>query len=201
MSTPTVRKQGPYVPLTKDQFRERFFARYQDPAFDRVQAELERICDVAWDGYIKYRKAPRTRPAGPGYADPTYKLSDDWRATRAAIDAAQARHVDPASPTRILLVNGSTRSEHTCPGEISKTSRLVQAARDAIAAQAGVEIDVLDPSTLADEPLKVIHPARRVSDGDAACHHRAAATRTTRWARRTTGWRSSIRAGSRRTAS
>jgi len=171
MRTPTVRKQHPFVPLTKDQFRERFFDRYQDPAFDRVQVELERICDVAWDGYINYRKAPRKRPAGPGYADPTYQLSDDWRATRAAIDAANARHDDPAGPTRILLVNGSTRSEHTCPGEISKTSRLVQCARDTIAAQPGIEIDLLDLSTLADEPFKVIHPCKAcVSTAMPLCH-------------------------------
>jgi multimeric flavodoxin WrbA len=171
MPTPTVRTRAPFVPLTKEQFRERFFGRYQDPAFDAVHAELERICDVAWDGYIKYRKAPRTRPAGPGYADPSYKLSDDWRATRAAIDAAQARHADPASPTRILLVNGSTRSEHTCPAEISKTSRLVEAAQVAIAVASGVEIDVLDLSTLADEPLKVIHPCKAcVSTAMPLCH-------------------------------
>jgi multimeric flavodoxin WrbA len=171
MPTPTVRTRSPFVPLTKEQFRERFFARYQDPAFGAVQAELERVCDVAWDGYTKYRKAPRKRPAGPGYADPSYELSDDWRATRGAIDAAQARHDDPASPTRILLVNGSTRSEHTCPGEISKTSRLVLAARDAIAAHAGVEVDCIDLSSLADEPLKVIHPCKAcVSTAMPLCH-------------------------------
>ena len=132
MSQPTVRKQDPYVPLTKDQFRQRFYARFQDPAFDAVQVELERVCELAWDGYINYRKAPRRRPAGPGYADPTYELSVDWLETRRRVDEAKARFEDPASPSRILLVNGSTRSEHTCPGEISKTRRLVQAARDAL---------------------------------------------------------------------
>src|SRR5689334_20280980 len=84
MPIPTVRKRDPFVPLTQLEFRERFFARYLDPEFDPLQVELERICAVAWDGYIKYRKAPRRRPAGPGYADPAYELSDDWRATRAA---------------------------------------------------------------------------------------------------------------------
>ena len=46
MSQPTVRKRAPYVPLSKDQFRERFFARFRDPAFDAVRAELERVCEV-----------------------------------------------------------------------------------------------------------------------------------------------------------
>jgi hypothetical protein len=53
--TPAVRTQDRYVPLTEAQFRERFFARFYDPAFDGVRTELERVCAVAWDGYIDYR--------------------------------------------------------------------------------------------------------------------------------------------------
>src|SRR5688572_9814207 len=152
MSKPTVRKQSPHVPLTKDQFRERFFARFYDPAFDGVRAELERVCDVAWDGYIDYRKSPRRRPAGTGYADPTFELAVEWLETRRQIDEAKVRHDDPAAPSRLLFVNGSTRTEHSCPGEISKTRRLLDAAREAVAATPNVEIDVLDLSTLADGP-------------------------------------------------
>jgi multimeric flavodoxin WrbA len=171
MNQPAVRKQSPYVPLTKAQFRARFFDRFQDPAFDAVRAELERVCAVSWDGYINYRKSPRRRAAGPGYADPSFELSEDWLATRREIDAAKARFEDPGSPSRILLVNGSTRSEHSCPGEISKTRRLVDAARDAVAATPGFETDVLDLSTLADEPWKVIHPCKAcVSTSMALCH-------------------------------
>ena len=36
-----VRKLSRYVPLTPRQFRERFFERFSDPAFDAVKAELE----------------------------------------------------------------------------------------------------------------------------------------------------------------
>ena len=50
-------------------------------------------------------------------------------------------------------MNGSTRSQHTCPGEIAKTRRLVERARATLAALPGHEVDVLDVSTLADEPL------------------------------------------------
>jgi multimeric flavodoxin WrbA len=171
MSEPSVRKQAPYVPLTREQFRERFFARFYDPAFDGVRAELERVCEVAWDGYITYRKAPRRRPAGPGFADPTYELSIEWLETRARIEEAKARFEDPAAASRILLVNGSTRSEHSCPGEISKTRRLVQAACDTVSATPGFETDVLDLSTLADDPLKVIHPCKAcVSTSMPLCH-------------------------------
>jgi multimeric flavodoxin WrbA len=169
--TPSVRKQDKYVPLTREQFRERFHARFYDPAFDAVRAELERVCEVAWDGYIRYRKSPRKRAAGPGYADPAFELPVEWLETRARIDEASARFTDPASPSRILLVNGSTRSEHTCPGEISKTQRLIAAARAIVDATPGFETDVLDLSRLADEPWKVIHPCKAcVSTSMPLCH-------------------------------
>ncbi|MDH5536498.1 MAG: NADPH-dependent FMN reductase, partial [Betaproteobacteria bacterium] len=132
MSEPAVRRETEYVPLTKEQFRERFFARFFDPAFDAVRAELEKVCEVSWDGYIRYRKSPRKRPAGPGYADPKMEVPAEWLKVRAEIDAAEQRQKDPSSPSRILIVNGSTRSEHSCPGEISKTRRLARQAQKTI---------------------------------------------------------------------
>ena len=116
MAKPAVRRQSEYVPLSKEQYRERFYARFYDPAFDGVKAELEKVFEKAWDGYIVYRKSPRKKPAGKGFADPKFELPIEWSATRAAIEAAEKRQKDPKSPSRILIVNGSTRSEHTCPG-------------------------------------------------------------------------------------
>jgi multimeric flavodoxin WrbA len=171
MSIPDVRHQSPYVPLPKEEFRRRFFAKFRDPAFDEVAAELERVFEKAWDGYIVYRKSPRHTPAGPEFAEPNYELPIEWLETRARIAAAEARQKDPASPSRILIVNGSTRSEHTCPGEISKTRRLAQAAQAAIESRKGVEVDFLDLSSLADEPWKVIHPCKAcVSTSMPLCH-------------------------------
>jgi multimeric flavodoxin WrbA len=170
MDKPEVRRQDPYVPLTKDEFRRRFFARFDDPAFEEVKDELEKVFAKAWDGYIGYRKSPRKMPAGPGFADPSFALPVEWLATRARIAEAEERHRDPTAPSRILVVNGSTRSEHTCPGEISKTRRLAQAARTAIERKA-CEVDFLDLSTLADEPWKVIHPCKAcVSTAMPLCH-------------------------------
>jgi multimeric flavodoxin WrbA len=171
MSKPDVRTLETFTPLTRDQFRQRFMQRFDDSAFDDVRDELERVCERAWDGYRDYRKSPRTKPAGEGYADPAFELPLEWLATRAAIADAKARQADSRSPSRVLLVNGSTRSEHTCPGEISKTRRLAYEARDAITAQTGFEVDLLDLSTLADEPLKVIHPCKAcVSTAMPLCH-------------------------------
>jgi multimeric flavodoxin WrbA len=167
----TVRKLTKYVPLTREEFRARFFARFYDPSFDDVQAELEKICERAWDGYIRYRKSPRKQPAGAGFADPAFELPIEWLETRAAIIAAQRKHDDPGSTSRILVVNGSTRSEHSCPGEISKTLRLALHARKALDAMGGFETDLLNMSDLEDQPLKHIHPCKAcVSTSMALCH-------------------------------
>jgi hypothetical protein len=84
-----VRKGMPSVQLDKAQFAERLKQRFRDPAFEPLQAEIGKIIDAAWDGYDDSRKAPYTRPAGPGYADPTYELSVDWLAQRDAIRRAE----------------------------------------------------------------------------------------------------------------
>jgi hypothetical protein len=168
---PEVRHHCEYVPLTREQFHARFMERFYDPAFDDVRDELEQVFERAWSGYSESRKSPRKRRAGAGFADPGYELAVEWLAARNAIARAQARHDDPGSPSRILIVNGSTRSEHTCPGEISKTLRLALHAREVVEAQDGVEADLLNVSDLADQPWKVIHPCKAcVSTSMALCH-------------------------------
>ena len=167
----TVRKLTQYVPLTRAEFRKRFFERFYDPAFDAAQGELEKVFDIAWDGYIRYRKSPRTQAAGPEFSQPDFQLPVEWLETRSAIREAEQRHRDPASRSRILIVSGATRSEHTCPGEASKTRRLADHAAKTIEAHSGFEVDLLDVSHLADEPWKVIHPCKAcVSTAMPLCH-------------------------------
>lgn len=166
-----VRKGMPSVQLTKARFAERLQERFYDPAFAPLQAELARIVDVAWDGYDNGRKAPRTHPAGSGFADPQYALSDEWRAARDAVRRAEQRQRSPASKSRILLINGSPRSEHTCPGEMSKIWRLVEIARGAIARDGRCETEILDLSRLASEHGRRIHPCKACfSTAAALCH-------------------------------
>jgi multimeric flavodoxin WrbA len=167
----TVRKLTQYVPLTREQFRARFFERFYDPAFEQVRTELEKVYEIAWDGYIQYRKSPRKQKAGPGFSDPQFELPVEWLETRKAIHEAEKKQKNAASPSRILIVSGSTRSEHTCPGEVSKTRRLADHAAQTIEAQGGFEVDLLDVARLADEPWKVIHPCKAcVSTSMALCH-------------------------------
>ncbi len=171
MPRPNVRKLEKYVPLTRSQFRERFLARFYDPAFAPVSAQLDQICEIAYDGYKEYRKSPRTRPAGRRFSKPQQPLPVEWLAAKSAVDQAQHRHSLKAGPSRILLISGSTRSEHTCPGEVSKTRRLVEHARKVIEGIRHHEVDLLDVSDLADEPLKVIYPCKAcVSTAQPLCH-------------------------------
>src|SRR6185312_11723593 len=116
---PEPRKGMPDPQLSEADFKARFKSQFQDPAFGPLTAELERVAAAAWDGYSHGRKSPVTRKAGAGFADPAYDLAVDWIATHDAVKAALARHDDPAGPARFLVINCSSRSEHTCPGEMS----------------------------------------------------------------------------------
>ena len=91
-----LRKGMPDPHLSKDAFRSRFFGSYSDPAFDALAPELEQAFEVAWQAYEDARKAPRTRPGGPGFTDPAYQTSVEWLAAHDAIAAAELRHRDPA---------------------------------------------------------------------------------------------------------
>ncbi len=146
---PVVRTGQGEVRLSRKEFEARFRERFYDPSFDAVAAELDRIVDVAWTNYDEYHKSPRTRKAGPEFENPDFDLPVEWLDTRAKIFAAKKVHDDPASPRRVLIVCGASRHDKTCPGERSKTSRLVDLARDIVASSSGFECDVLDLSHLA----------------------------------------------------
>ena len=166
-----VRKGMPSVQLDKATFAERLKQRFYDPAFEPLKAEIDKIVDAAWDGYDDSRKAPRTRPAGPGYADPKYELSIEWIAARDAIKQAERRHKSPASKSRILLINGSPRSDQTCPGEMSKSFRLMEIAEEAIRRERGFEVERLDLNRQTSEFGIQIHPCKAcVSTAMPLCH-------------------------------
>jgi multimeric flavodoxin WrbA len=166
---PRVVKGMPSVELGREEFARRFRERHFDPGFAAVESELEAVIEVAWQAYSEYRKSPRTRQAGPEFADPTYELSLDWLAARDAIQAAAERHRE-AGPNRILIINGSARTDQSCPGEMSKSYRLAQQAKTAIEDQ-GCEVDFLDLSVLVSEYGRVIYPCKAcVSTAQPLCH-------------------------------
>jgi multimeric flavodoxin WrbA len=169
-SAPQPRKGMPSPRLEEAEFKRRFKAPFADPGFDPLALELEKIAQAAWQAYADSRKSPHTRRAGAPFADPDYELSLDWLAAADAIKAAQRQHDDGGGPLRILLINASARSEHTCPGEMSKSFRLVEIARDVFAAD-GALVSVLDLSRLASEYGRHIHPCKACfSTSPALCH-------------------------------
>jgi NADPH-dependent FMN reductase len=163
------RKGMPSPRLTEAEFKRRFRAQFQDPIFDKLTAELESITGAAWDAYANSRKAPLTRKAGAEYADPNYDLARDWIAASDAIKAAATSHA-AAGPNRILLINGSSRSEHTCPGEMSKSNRLTQIARDVFAAE-NATVELLDLPRLTSEYGRHIHPCKACFSTSPALFH------------------------------
>src|ERR1700712_3009005 len=170
MAQADVRKGMPSVELSRQEFEKRYRSRFADPAFKPLEREISAIVGAAWDGYVNSRKAPVTRKAGPGFADPDYDISVDWLAAREAVLTAQRRHDDAAESPRILLINGSSRSEHTCPGEMSKTWRLVKIA-EPVFQEMGFAVDILDLSRLTSEFGKRIHPCKScVSTAMPLCH-------------------------------
>lgn len=170
-SAPAPRKGMPSPRLDEAQFKRRFLRQFVDPAFDRLGQELGAVADAAWQAYAASRKSPLTRRAGAGYADPEYELAVDWLAAKAAIEAARSRHDDPAEAGHILIVNASSRSEHTCPGEMSKSYRLAELAQAVFTQETGLSSELLDLSRLASEYGRNIHPCKACfSTAAPLCH-------------------------------
>jgi multimeric flavodoxin WrbA len=163
------RGQAP-EPLLRAEFGVRFRASFVDPAFRAEDPSIARLEEIAWLAYSEGRKAPCTQKAGPSHADPDYELSSEWVTTKQRLDDAQVRWADPLTPSRVLLICGSARNDGTCPGEISKTFRLLGLARETLE-QAAIETDVLDLSLLTSDYGRKIHPCKGcVSTAMPLCH-------------------------------
>jgi multimeric flavodoxin WrbA len=166
-----VRKGMPSVALSRAEFAERFKAHFYDPVFAQNAADIKSLLPQAWTSYHDSHKSPRTRKAGKGFADPAYDLSVEWYEAHRAVAKAEREQRDPKSRSRILLINGSMRSDQTCPGEVSKSWRLMMMARKVIEAERGFETEVLDLSRLTSEYGRIIHPCKAcVSTAMPLCH-------------------------------
>jgi multimeric flavodoxin WrbA len=168
---PRVVKGTPDTTLSREVFDARFRERFYDPSFDAAKQHVDALAEIAWTNYIEYHKSPRTRPAGRGFADPSFELPVEWLDARAAIHAAERRHRAKRSPSRVLVIHGSARSDKTCPGEMSKSYRLAQIALRTLKSERGFETDFLDLSNLTAEYGRQIHPCKAcVSTAQPLCH-------------------------------
>ena len=161
--------QAPAV-LSRSSFHERFMQSFMDPAFQAEEEAISRVEQIAWEAYKEGRKAPVTRKAGQGYADPDYDLSVEWLDAKSRINKAAAAWKKLSTPSRVLLICGSSRNDGTCPGEISKTFRMVEWAEKVLKKEK-VETDVLDLSLLTSSYRLNIHPCKGcVSTAMPLCH-------------------------------
>jgi multimeric flavodoxin WrbA len=104
-----------------------------------------------------------TQKTSPAYVDPDYNLSTEWVATKQHIDAA-------LRPSRVLLICGSARNDGICPGEMSKTLRLLQIARETLE-QANLLVDVLDLSLLSSQHGRKIRPYKGCVSATTPLYH------------------------------
>ena len=156
--------------LGRNEFHLKFSRSFMDPAFKDVKDALLQVEEIAWDNYIKGHKAPITVKAGSEFADPDYDLSIEWKATRDRLLIAEAKQKDPATPSRVLLICGAARNDGSCPGEMSKTYRMTQLAKNMLVAEK-IEVEVLDLSLLTSEYGRNIHPCKGcVSTAMPLCH-------------------------------
>jgi multimeric flavodoxin WrbA len=168
--TVDVRKGQGDVKLTREEFERRLRERFYDPEFEKVERQIADVIDVAWKAYDEYHKSPRTRRAGPGFANPDFELPIEWLEARARIQDADRQHQDASRRGRILLVCGAARHDQTCPGEMSKSFRLASLARDEVE-RAGLECDFLDLSLLTAQYGRQILPCKAcVSTAMPLCH-------------------------------
>lgn len=155
---------------SREEFGQRFRARFYDPAFRAEDEAISRLEAIAWDAYCRARKSPVTRKAGPEFKDPDYDMSAQWHETRNRLIAAQRQWQDRASASRVLLINCATRNDGSCPGEMSKSFRLARIAQQTLDS-AGMETDFLDLSQLASDFDRHIHPCKGcVSTAMPLCH-------------------------------
>jgi multimeric flavodoxin WrbA len=167
---PTIRKGQAHWPLPREEFIRRYKERFVDPSFQAVQTQIDQLAQIAWENYVDSHKAPHTRKAGPGFQDPNYDISVDWLNARGTIIEAEKYHDNKNSRARVLLICAAARNDKTCPGEMSKTYRLVQIANEALAAEQ-CDVDVLDLSLLTSDFDRVIYPCKAcVSTAMPLCH-------------------------------
>ena len=168
--TPQVRRGQGDVQLSRAEFNRRFREQFLDPAFRPHDEQIKQLSDVAWDAYRHARKSPMTRRAGNGFADPDYQLSTEWLAARRAIGKAERLQRRASTASRVLLVCGAARSDQTCPGEMSKTFRMLTLARHVLE-RMHIEVDVLDLSHEASQLGRRILPCKGcVSTAMPLCH-------------------------------
>jgi hypothetical protein len=92
-------------------------------------------------------------------------------AASAGRDYHRAGRTRQSRPLAYPADHGSSRTKHTCPGEMSKSWRLVELARQVFESSRGFAVDVLDFSPCTSEVGRNIHPCKScASTAMPLCH-------------------------------
>ena len=170
ITQPKIRTGQAPKTIKRSEFSERFKKSFLDPAFRKEDEAIDKLEEIAWHAFIEGRKAPFTQKAGKGYVNTAYELSVEWISTKKKLAEAQAKWEDSDSKSRVLLICASARNDGTCPGEISKSFRLMEVAKK-IFNVAQFDVDILDLSLLTSEYKLHIHPCKGcVSTAMPLCH-------------------------------
>jgi multimeric flavodoxin WrbA len=157
-------------PLSQDEFHLQFRRSFSDPAFNQVEEALAQVEQVAWMNYHGGHKAPFREKAGPNFEDPNYDLSVEWKASSQRLAELELLQKDSKTPSRVLLICGSSRNDGSCAGEMSKTWRLTNIAQKILEAE-NIEVDLLDLSLLTSDYDKHIYPCKAcASTAMPLCH-------------------------------
>src|SRR3569833_2375052 len=156
--------------MSREEFRLRFRHNYFGPSYDGLRDAIAQIEEVAWDNYINEKKSPLTEKAGEGFAAPEFELSVEWLVLCFCLFVVVVCFFVPSTRSRILLICCLDRNDGTCPGEMSKTWRLTQIAREALA-PFDIDTDVLDLSRMISDYDRHIHPCKGcVATAMPLCH-------------------------------
>jgi multimeric flavodoxin WrbA len=170
-SEPRVRTGQGSTKLTREEFERRWRERFYHPIFEADRDAVDRLAALAWQAYDEGTKSPRTRKAGPEFADSDFDLPLEWLDARRRVRIAADKQREEGGSSRVLIVCGSPRTDETCPGEMSKTFRLVQEATQTLQSLGGHDIDVLDLSEVTAAYGRTIHPCKAcVSTAMPLCH-------------------------------
>lgn len=169
MKHPPLKKGQGNLDLREGEFKARARQEFQGPEFQAPRA-IEQIVASQWQRYDESRKYAATRPAGRGMQKPKLEVGIEWLDTRAKLVRAQRDHDRKGAHPRVLVINGSPRSDRTCPGEMSKTHRLCELAMRKLRRDR-VEVEYLDLSRVTAEYGRQIHPCKGcVSTAMPLCH-------------------------------
>ena len=142
-----VRKGMPSVQLNRQEFEIRFLAKFYDPLFEPLKPELDKIMQTAWTVYDKYHKAPRTRKAGPGFADPDLRALGRWLATRDADRRGTAPARRSGRPAADSARSTARRERaHLSGRDVEDLAPGRARASDVDRSELGFAVDVLDLS-------------------------------------------------------